>query len=66
MNVVVTIVVCLFCFLVGCLVGNVYAEKTYQKMLSAQKKNDDETIHTLTDYIKDHTNTEEKTDEKIH
>lgn len=61
MNVVVTIVLCLFCFLVGCLVGNVYAEKTYQKMLAVQKKNDDETIHTLTDYI-NHTNkdTEDK------
>ena len=56
MNIAATIVLCFFCFLVGCLVGNVAAENTYQKMLANQKKNDDETIHELTEYIKNHTN----------
>ena len=54
MDFVSVIVLCLFSFAVGSLVGGIKSERSYLNMLKDQKKIDDEIIKRLADYIKNH------------
>ena len=62
MDFISVIVLCLFSFAVGSLVGGIKSEKSYLNMLKDQKKIDDEIIKRLAEYIEKHIkkDTEEK------
>ena len=68
MNLGAVIIMCLCSLAAGYLVGEETSKKSYREMLAIQKQMDDEVIHRLTEYIKNHIkkDTEGKTDEKIH
>ena len=62
MDFISVIVLCLFSFAVGSLVGGIKSERSYLNMLKDQKKIDDEIIKRLAEYIEKHIkkDTEEK------